>query len=206
MKILAIYFVFGLFMSFQSLAHVSLVYPEGGETFNPGETVNIQWEIVIQHNTQNWDLYFSDDGGNTWEALKLDISADSINYHWTVPEMSTTQARIRVVMDNDGNDYTDNSNDFSIVMITGINESIDEKSMSVYPNPMNESATISFANPDSKSYRLVLFNNLGLAVRKLNNTKSDKFYFKRNDLPAGLYYFRILEENSIRGSGKIVID
>jgi hypothetical protein len=206
MKTAIIILISGFLSVMQANAHVNLLYPTGAEVFNAGETVNIQWEIVIQHNTQNWDLYFSDDGGNTWEALKLDISVDSLNYHWTVPEMSTTQARIRVVMDNDGNDYTDNSNDFSIVMITGINESIDEKSMSVYPNPMNESATISFANPDSKSYRLVLFNNLGLEVRKLNNTKSDKFYFKRNDLPAGMYYFRILEENSIRGSGKIVID
>jgi len=86
-------------------AHVRLVYPQGGETFPSGSRVTIEWQLLISHSQQDWDLYFSSDGGVTWDTLALDLSISLRSYDWTVPEIETTQAKIKVVQDNSGLDY-----------------------------------------------------------------------------------------------------
>lgn len=99
-------------------AHVALDYPVGGETFTQGDTVNIQWHILIPHDLQNWDLYFSDDGGTTWQPIELDLPPAQLNYLWVVPGDPTTQGRIKIYMDNSGTDYEDQSGDFTILVPT----------------------------------------------------------------------------------------
>src|SRR5258706_920374 len=83
--------------SFSLMAHVVLDYPKGGETFNGGQTVNIQWHITISHNTLNWDLYYSGDGGTTWTPIELELPAGDLNYQCDVPVNFTTQGRVRVI-------------------------------------------------------------------------------------------------------------
>lgn len=99
-------------------AHVVLDYPVGGETFNQGDTVDVQWHIAIQHDLQNWDLYFSDDGGTSWQVIELDLPPAQLNYLWVVPGDPTTQGRIKIYMDNSGTDYEDQSGDFTILAQT----------------------------------------------------------------------------------------
>ena len=97
-------------------AHVELDYPVGGETFNPGQTVNIQWHIAIAHNTLNWDLLYSIDGGGSWQAIQMDLPPGSLSYTWTVPSNITSQARVSVIQDNSAMDYQDESPNFNIVL------------------------------------------------------------------------------------------
>ncbi len=95
-------------------AHVALDSPLGGETYTVGHTVTIQWHITIPHNTLNWDLLFSADGGATWEYIYQDLPVGSTSFQWTVPSTLTTQARVSVIQDNSGMDYQDESMDFTI--------------------------------------------------------------------------------------------
>ncbi|MEJ2196810.1 MAG: hypothetical protein P8X73_18395, partial [Ignavibacteriaceae bacterium] len=76
-------------------AHVKLDFPLGGETFTAGDTINIQWHVLIPHSQDNWDLFFSPDGGMTWEEIKLNISPTVLNYLWEVPRVITHQGRIK---------------------------------------------------------------------------------------------------------------
>lgn len=101
--------------TYNLMAHVALDYPQGGETFTEGEFVIIQWHIVIPHVTLNFDLFFSSDGGATWETIQMDIPADQFSYQWVVPNLETGQARVSVIMDNEGQDYQDESMNFTIV-------------------------------------------------------------------------------------------
>ena len=97
------------------LAHVGLDYPVGGETFIQGQTITIAWHIVAFHQQLNWDLYFSEDGGDTWQPIQLNIPVDTQTYHWVVPAIETSLGRIRIYQDNVEQDYLDISADFSIV-------------------------------------------------------------------------------------------
>ncbi len=96
------------------LAHVELDNPLGGETFIVGQTVTIQWHIAIPHNTLNWDVLFSSDGGATWAFIQMDLPVGSLSYSWVVPDIITSQARVSVIQDNEGQDYQDESMNFTI--------------------------------------------------------------------------------------------
>ena len=109
----------------QAYGHVSLDYPVGGETFSAGETVTIQWTELVPHGTIYWHLYFSSDGGTTWEAIQLNLPITPTSYDWTVPELNTSQGVVRVVQDNSGMDYEHQSLNFTI-MIGSAPPSIEE--------------------------------------------------------------------------------
>ena len=96
-------------------AHVELLYPQGGESFLANSTVEIEWFPSVPHNTENWDLLMSSDGGMTWDTLQADIHVDTLTYSWLVPGSASSETRIRVIQDNVGEDYDDQSANFSII-------------------------------------------------------------------------------------------
>src|SRR5688500_5843663 len=91
-------------MTLPLYAHVEIDYPVGGETLNPGQIINIEWHVAIAHNTLNWDVLYSSDGGMTWTPIQMDIPAGQLSLTWQVPTNTTTMARVSVIQDNDGMD------------------------------------------------------------------------------------------------------
>ncbi|MCH9029986.1 MAG: hypothetical protein IH819_10325, partial [Bacteroidetes bacterium] len=83
-KVLAIIILIG-----SAKAHVKPDFPVGSETFTAGDTVNIQWHIQVQHPIMNWDLYFSPDGGITWQEIQIDLDPSALKYLWEVPRVAT---------------------------------------------------------------------------------------------------------------------
>jgi len=174
-------------------AHVGLIYPLGGETFSPGQEVTIEWAIVIPHDTQNWDLYFSKDGGATWEDLRLDIGVDTLFYNWVVPEDATDAARIKVVMDNSGSNYEDESENFTITEPSGINPVTGQSDFSIYPNPARDYIYLEYNIP-VKDCKLHVINTKGSLLAVYNIRKA--FPDNRQRIPLqglkpGIYYLLI---------------
>ncbi len=96
-------------------AHVVLDLPNGGEVLQAGTTYTVEWHVLIEHDLQNWDLWYSFDGG-VFTPIATDLpagdpTAGSIHtFEWTVPNTPTAQGVIRVQQDNSAQDYTDESN------------------------------------------------------------------------------------------------
>jgi hypothetical protein len=105
MKKSAFLLLLGVSVMFQLRGHVDMINPMGGETYHPGDEVKVEWEETQSHNTLNWDLLFSMDGGLSWDTVKADITLESHSYQWTVPETTTVQGQIRIVQDNVNDDY-----------------------------------------------------------------------------------------------------
>ena len=118
----AFFLFMGVLVSIQLQAHVELNYPEGGETHHPGDIITITWTQTIAHNTLNWDLFYSVDGGVSWIILKEDIAVEARSYQWFIPDVNTAKARIRVVQDNEGGGYESGSQNFTIAAVTGVLE------------------------------------------------------------------------------------
>ncbi len=114
-----------LVMANPARAHVRIIVPNGGEELEVGSTYTIRWTIVIQHNQQNWDLWYSTTGpGGPWTTIVANLPPGPFNvgsvhtYDWTIPDAVSDQVRVRVRMDNAGTDYFDISDgDLSIVPI-----------------------------------------------------------------------------------------
>ena len=137
MKIKLFTILFLTVLSFTAFAHVDLEYPKGNETFSSGETITIKWKIAIAHNTNNWDIYFSSDNGQNWETIKEDINVNNLSYVWTLPQIKTSTAKIRVVQDNQGTNY-DSTSDAFIIQIA---EPFQVKIITTYRYPSGVLAT-----------------------------------------------------------------
>jgi hypothetical protein len=156
-------------------AHVSLDYPNGGETFTGGEVVTIQWHIYIAHTLVDWDLWYTTEDGTTytpcadqpgdnWIPIEMDFPRTCTNagggcgtpggcmmqYQWTVPDgINSSQVKIRVRMDNAATDYYDVSNQpFTITSSTSAPELLSTRGLDLwqnYPNPFAATSTIAYA-------------------------------------------------------------
>jgi len=75
----------------------SLTSPDGGEVWTAGKTYNITWH-EFDERTWSADLYYSTDAGASWIFINRvePSSPDWKNYLWTVPTVSTTQARVKI--------------------------------------------------------------------------------------------------------------
>ncbi len=187
--------------------HVQLNYPKGGETFNAGDTISIQWQELVPHGDSNWDLYFSLDGGSTFSGIALNLPKEQINYDWVVPEFSTNQGKIVVVQDNNvGIDYQDMSGYFTInVTTTGVT---DKNTLAkefhiypAYPNPFNNSTVISFSLPEQSQVKINIFNIAGQEVTTLVNSEMQpglhKVRWNADEVPSGVYFYAIETKNSV---------
>jgi hypothetical protein len=100
-------------------AHVELTSPNGGESLQGQDQFLIEWYDIVSHGPHvTYDVEYSTDQGLTWQLVATDLPyTDGIStYPWLVPDIDTTQARIRVIMILNANDHWEDisDGDFSI--------------------------------------------------------------------------------------------
>lgn len=175
---LTFFLLLSLFWFTKAQAHVELNYPEGGETFFSGDSIVIKWTEVAAHDAENWELYFSPDGGSTWDTISANIPYSVREYNWAVPFNELSTGRIKVIQNNSGTDYEDVCPNFSIDNITGVKQnqssSILFDSFKVAPNPVHSIGNLSFTIDFSEGIAFTFYN--------LNGKKVDEIPL-RNYLP-----------------------
>lgn len=186
-------------------AHVELSNPEGGEVYYSGNNLTVSWIEVIAHNTLNWDLYFSRDGGATWETVKADIPVEEMSYQWTIPAVGAALGKIKIVQDNVDTDYESISANFTILITTGIGESLNLIQMDLYPNPLVDFTSVKFNNPLHRNHTLSIYNTQGKLVRSIPDITSERVKIEREKLAADLFFTRLRDENEIRAVGKLLV-
>ena len=82
--------------------------------------------------------------------------------------------------------------------LTGIFE-FSNPTMSIYPNPFTNKATIEFPNPSHSNYILSIFSISGNKVFEMQNIRSNKIEFERGNLPGGVYIVELRGEKVFRG-------
>ncbi|MFZ9386326.1 MAG: T9SS type A sorting domain-containing protein [Chitinophagaceae bacterium] len=89
-------------------AGTSLTTPMGGEAYQKGENVMVQWDSYGDP-ANEFTLEFSSDNGSNWTTLRNNISGDRRQYFYTgpndwfvVPAVTTDQARVRISRNGTG--------------------------------------------------------------------------------------------------------
>lgn len=124
----ALFFVFFIALPNPALGHISLNDPNGGEVLEVGSQFTVTWQIEISHTLLNWDVWYSTTGpGGPWIVIAENLPPGSSvvgsihTYDWTIPDTPSTQVRIRVRMDNSGQDYESISNaDLTIAAVVPV--------------------------------------------------------------------------------------
>jgi hypothetical protein len=78
---------------------LTLLSPNGGEKYTPGENQNIQW--LTDPDVDNVKLEFSENDGDTW-SLIADNIADTGSFPWTIPDTSSDSCLVRISDASDG--------------------------------------------------------------------------------------------------------
>ncbi len=208
-SILLIALLSSLILAGSAQAHVFLSYPKGGETFAAGEIIEIKWQVWENHSEHtDWDLFFSSDGGTNWEIIQLDIpkAPETYNRHfnWTVPEIVTEQALIRILMDGTEEPYDSIRGVFTIDITTSVLAlEEDPKNFTLYsnyPNPFNPATTIEFSLPKAGFVTLVVYDITGQKISEL--VSGDKMAGVHsvvwngnddtgNEVSSGIYFYRL---------------
>ena len=76
----------------------------------------------------------------------------------------------------------------------------------IYPNPTNNTATLSFDNRKKEICTLTLYDKQGTVVQTTKNIIADKTEIKRDNLQNGLYYYVLCSLDHVIATGKLVLE
>lgn len=82
---------------------------------------------------------------------------------------------------------------------------VDAVQVSVYPNPAIDYVTLAFDNPRSLSHSLAVYDMAGRTVRMISNISDSSLQIDRGDLNDGVYIYRLSNDSSVVGEGKLVL-
>ena len=80
---------------------ITVEYPFGSETLNPGNVENIRWSAYDNSNN-SFTIEYSTDNGSTWTLIDNNVGAANRSFAWTVPAVVTNAALIRVTRNGGG--------------------------------------------------------------------------------------------------------
>lgn len=190
-------------------SHVDIDYPKGEETLMPFKSITIKWTEAQYHDENNWDLYYSLDGGEEWNIIVTNLDESIREYDWEIPKAETTNALVKIIQDNkSGTDYEGVSQELTITssfggnelnIITATDEIFDlennELKLSNYPNPFSINTTIRFFVPKRSQVTLSIINTAGKMIYFIPNKAFDKgtyeLLWENNSLSSGTYLCRV---------------
>jgi len=92
-------------------------------------------------------------------------------------------------------------------LVTGISEKENShSSTTLSPNPFHETATLTINTNKIQEGTIEIKNILGAAVQQPKHFTGNTIKLQRNNLPAGIYFYRITTKEGMSMNGKFIID
>jgi len=90
----------------------------------------------------------------------------------------------------------------------GINNLFNDKNdFNIVPNPFNNEAKINIESINNeKNISMFIYDVTGRQILIIKNISSDNNTIKRNELPDGIYSYKIISDKYFYGSGKFVLN
>jgi hypothetical protein len=133
-------------------------------------------------------------------ALKLIVGANTY-FGWVRIDVVPTSTSFTV------KDYAYNSTPNACIQAgqttLGLTH-VNENTFSIFPNPFTSSATIQTSGNLSNA-SLTIFNAYGQTIKQMKNISGHTITFSRENLPNGLYFFQLTDENKIIAIEKVLI-
>jgi len=101
-------------------------------------------------------------------------------------------------------DYMDYSNTTNLCTM-GTDELSIPADISVFPNPFSSEAILK-AGTNLVDGSLILYNTLGQTLKRIEHISGEEIRLQRDNLPAGFYYIRLMQDDKIVAAGKLIVD
>ncbi|MFZ1946931.1 MAG: hypothetical protein WAW06_05245 [bacterium] len=187
---------------------VTVISPDGGETLEYGTQYEIRWAAADNARVTSVVLLLSTDGGATYPDTIAAGEANDSSYLWTVPDLTTQTARIRVValdgVPNEGADVSDA--DFTLwgtaagvggARYSGLPDGVVLEVAGA--NPARSGWRLIYGLPAGSDVRLAVYDVGGRLVRRLAEGRRGGGYYQvdwdpaASDAPVGpgVYFLRL---------------
>jgi hypothetical protein len=134
-------------------------------------------------------------------ALKLIVGTNTF-YGWARLDVVATSTSFTL------KDYAYESTPNTCIQsgqtILGFNEYSNKDIFSIFPNPFISSTTIQTTG-NLKNATLTIGNLYGQTLKQINNISGQTVSFSRDNLPSGLYFIKLTEENKIISVERLII-
>jgi hypothetical protein len=106
------------FLVFDTIAvSAALTYPIGGERLQSTDAIYISWD-AYGNSANDFTLQYSTDNGATWNTISATVGAALRQYAWTIPSVTTNQAKIKLI--HNGTGIESISEPFTIVGVPAV--------------------------------------------------------------------------------------
>jgi len=174
---------------------VTVLDPNGGEIIDGGSQYEILWN---SNDVEYVKLEYSINNGASWSTI-ADSTQSSGIFVWNVPNVLTTQARVKI-SDLDFPSVSDISDEpFRINYIVNVNDNkgITEFDLKQnFPNPFNPTTKIEYQIPELSFVTIKLYDVLGNEIETLVNeeklTGTYEVEFDASELSSGIYCYKIV--------------
>ncbi|MBU8922077.1 MAG: T9SS type A sorting domain-containing protein [Bacteroidales bacterium] len=157
---------------------VTVVYPNGGEFIETGDTVYVSWIATDNVGIDSLSIWFSVNAGTDYSLLSGGEANDS-TFMWIAPVATSDSCLIKIVAyDAALNEGEDSSNDlFSVKDLTDVEDDEDQPDIPVlatsleqnYPNPFNGHTTLAYTVAEKCAVEMRIFDTAGRQIRTLEN-------------------------------------
>jgi hypothetical protein len=138
---------------------------------------------------------------NKYLALKLFVGTNTY-YGWVRLDLPATSTSFTI------KDYAYQSTPNACIQpgqtILGSNENSSIIIFSIFPNPFISSTTIHTIG-NLKNATLTVYNSFGQTLKQVKNISGQTVSLSRDNLPCGLYFIRLTEEDKIIAVKKLII-
>jgi len=97
---------------------------------------------------------------------------------------------------------------FSGTAPIGINELVENNNYSkLYPNPFNTNATITIDDKIKLNMAsVIIYDVLGKEMKRINNITSNTITIEKGDMPNGIYFYKVINNETKITTGKFIVE
>lgn len=162
---------------------------------NSGVTSDI-YSVSFKNNQEGWAV--TSDG-------KILKSIDG-GYNWTINYSGTSSINDITFKNLNNFGYAVGNNGKILKCDSNLHtEAFTTVNFSVYPNPTNDLINIKCSNIKSKISKIEIYNSIGQIVKNIENLNNDLFSFKKNNLNSGVYYIKIISDENMILTKKLIL-
>ncbi len=159
----------------------TVVYPNGGEIFEVGDTIRVQWTVTGGEDADSVSVYYSDDAGDTYQRIAHGLPADS-SYSWIIPPSLSDSCLVKILAFDLGSLAALDESDslFAIRNKIGVGDGGDEEGPvppvfataleQNYPNPFNGTTSIFYSIGERCDVEIAIFDPAGRSIATLERT------------------------------------
>jgi len=179
-------------------------WTENSVTWNSQPGTSVVNQVTIPQSTSSFQDYII----NVTSLVQDMIDDASNSFGFRINLQDETSYRRLVFASQDNVDITIHPK--LVITYNAVNGVIESDFnplvFSLFPNPTNNYAVLTFENSIKEKFTLMLFDGLGRLLRTVTEITAERVVIEKKGLDSGMYFFQLKSEGSMRAYGKLKID